>query len=152
MKRRVAFLVGGVAVFFVAATWLAKSPETIAADKANPAARNEPQAGRKAALKAFMRKKLAASQNVLEGLAVEDFDLILQGTKQLKATGAAAEFMAHNDALYAEYAGDFRRVVERMERLAKESKLDGAALAYVDLTLNCVECHKYVRNVLVALP
>ena len=127
-------------------------PNSTADDKSQPAISTVQgkDGARKAALKVFMRKKLDASQDVLEGLAVEDFELILQGAKQLKATGAAAEFMVHNDALYAEYAGDFRRTVDKLERHAKEGKLDGAALAYVDMTLNCVECHKYVRNILVA--
>ena len=93
-----------------------------------------------------MRKKLAASQSVLEGLVSEDFDLIAEGAKQLKGTAAAAEFMASNDPLYVEHADDFRRIVNKLAVVAKEKRLDGATPAYIDMTMSCVECHKHVRN------
>ena len=47
-------------------------------------------------------------------------------------------------------ADEFRRIVDKMQKAAKEKRLDGATLAYVDMTMSCVECHKYARNVLVA--
>ena len=93
-----------------------------------------------------MHKKLAASQSVLEGLVVEDFDLVAEGAKQLKATATAAEFMAFNDPLYIEQAEDFRRVVNKLAVAAKEKRLDGATLGYMDMTMSCVECHKHVRK------
>lgn len=105
---------------------------------------------KKTAMKAFMRKKLAASQDILEGLALEDFELIEKGAKELKATAAAAEFMVVNDPLYAEFADDFRRTVGKLEKAAREKRIDGATLSFVDTTMNCVECHKYVRTILVA--
>ena len=33
-----------------------------------------------------------------------------------------------------------------MQAKAKAKNLDGATLAYVRLTMNCIECHKYVRD------
>lgn len=105
---------------------------------------------KKIAMKMFMRKKLESSQSLLEGLAVEDFDLIAVGARQLKTTSAAAEFMVVHDPMYAQHADEFRRIIDKLERAAKEKRLDGATLAYVDMTLSCVECHKYVRNVLIA--
>jgi hypothetical protein len=104
----------------------------------------------KVAHKMFMRKKLESSQSVLEGLALEDFDLIAKGAKDLKTTSAAAEFMVIKDPIYAEHAEDFRRVIDKMSKAAREKRIDGATLAYMDMTMTCVECHKYVRNVLVA--
>jgi hypothetical protein len=117
---------------------------------AEKAADKEKPAGKKIAMQAFMRKKLEASQSVLEGLALEDFDLIARGAKQLKTTSAAAEFLVIHDPLYTEQADEFRRIIDKLERAAKERRIDGATLAYVDMTMSCVECHKYVRNVLVA--
>ena len=35
----------------------------------------------------------------------------------------------------------FQNANEQLIRMADEEKLDGAALAYVQLTLNCVNCH-----------
>ena len=133
--------------------WSVKVPDSVADDKPAPAAKEEPEkkpTNKKLAMKAFMRKKLEASQSLLEGLAMEDFDLITRGAKQLKATSAAAEFLVIHDPLYTENADEFRRIIDKMEKAAKEKRIDGATLAYMDMTMSCVECHKYVRNVLIA--
>ncbi|MGE5192449.1 MAG: hypothetical protein ACM3U2_08085 [Deltaproteobacteria bacterium] len=139
-------------LLFVAATlclgtiWAVHTPATGADEKEV----KKKEGASKIALRMFMRKKLESSQSVLEGLALEDFDLIAKGAKELKTTSAAAEFMVIHDPLYTEYADDFRRVVDKMAKAAKEKRIDGATLAYMDMTMSCVECHKYVRNVLIA--
>ena len=125
-----------------------------AQDKTKPAekaADKDKPAPKKIAMQAVMRKKLEASQSVLEGLALEDFDLIAKGARQLKTTGAAAEFLVIHDPLYTEQADEFRRIIDKLDRAAKERRIDGATLAYVDMTMAIVECHKYVRNVLVTV-
>jgi len=137
----------------VGPTWLLQGHSSGADDETKPAdkaAAKEKPGVRKTLLRAFMRKKLAASQSVLEGLVVEDFDLIAEGAKQLKATAGAAEFMAFNDPLYIEQADDFKRVVNKLAVAAKEKRLDGATLGYMDMTMRCVECHKHVRNAPIA--
>ena len=58
--------------------------------------------------------------------------------------------MVTNDAIYAQQADEFRRIVDKLEKAAKAKRLDGAALAYVDMTMSCIECHKHVRTILVA--
>ena len=150
---RVARLLLVVLVAFLGIALWFQSGSTVAQDKTKPAekaAEKEKPTPKKIAMQTFMRKKLEASQSVLEGLAVEDFDMIALGAKQLKTTSAAAEFMVVNDPMYAQEADEFRRIVGKLERAAKERRLDGATLAYVDMTMSCVECHKYVRNILVA--
>ena len=152
MARRYSALLVVVSAFLGLALWF-EGGASIAQEKgksAEKAVDKEKLTPKKIAMKAFMRKKLEASQSVLEGLAVEDFDMIALGARQLKATSAAAEFMVTNDAMYAQQADEFRRIVAKLERAGKEKRLDGATLAYVDMTMSCVECHKYVRNVLVA--
>lgn len=105
---------------------------------------------KKSVMKTFMRRKLEASQKILEGLAVEDYDMIALGARDLKGISAAAEFVVSKDMIYTQHAGEFRRIADQLERRAKEKRLDGSALAYMDLTLSCVECHRFVRNVLLA--
>jgi hypothetical protein len=142
-----------VAGTLVGIAWSLPAPDSVADDKPAPPAKEEPAkkpTNKKLAMKAFMRKKLEASQSLLEGLALEDFDLIASGAKQLKTTSAAAEFLVVNDPLYTENADEFRRIIGKLEKAAKEKRIDGATLAYMDMTMSCVECHKYVRNVLVA--
>lgn len=101
-------------------------------------------------MKAFMRKKLALSQDIMEGLALEDFKKIEEGARQLNAMSVAAEFMVVKEPLYADEAAEFRRTVNKMEKAAKELRLDAATLSFMDMTMSCVECHKYVRTIRIA--
>jgi hypothetical protein len=142
-----------LSVLIVAAClWFVVVPSNAKDDKDLPAkSDNQAKPGlKKLALKAFMRKKLESSQSIIEGLALENFELIEKGAKELKGMSAAADFMVSNDPIYKEHADDFRRVVIKMERAAKEKRIDGATLGFMDMTMNCVECHKYARTILVA--
>ena len=150
MRRQFSLLlviVGSV----LATTWLLHEPSSRADEEketkpAKKAADKEKPGVKKTLLRAFMHKKLAASQSVLEGLVTEDFDLIAEGAKQLNITATAAEFMVSKDPDYIEHANDFRRIVNKLAVAAKEKRIDGATLGYMDMTMNCVECHKHVRN------
>jgi len=138
-----------IALALLGMAWLFRTTPSHADDEAKPsknATKEEKPGIKETVVRAFMRKKLAASEKILEGLAVEDFDLIAEGAKQLKATAGAAEFMAFNDAEYVEHADDFRRIVNKLSVAAKEKRLDGATLAFLDVTMSCVECHKHVRS------
>ena len=50
-----------------------------------------------------------------------------------------------------EHSVEFRRTADAITAAAKKKNLDGAALAYVDMTMKCVNCHKYVRGVRISL-
>jgi hypothetical protein len=98
-------------------------------------------------LKELMQRKLKHSQKVLEGLALKDFDLIANHAEELVLVSKTAEWKVVKTPKYELYSNEFRRNAEEMIQKAKEKNLDGATLAYVDMTLNCVKCHKYVRDV-----
>jgi hypothetical protein len=57
-----------------------------------------------------------------------------------------AEFQLMKTEEYGKQSEAFHRSAQEMLKAAKSKNLDGAALAYVQLTLNCVNCHKYVRD------
>ncbi len=147
--RRHSSLLLMIAIVILGTTWALQLRSSRADDKtkaADKAAQDEKPGVRKAAVRAFMRKKLAATDRILEGLATENFDLIAEGAKQLKATAGAAEFMEYDDSDYVEHANDFRRIVNKLGVAAKERRLDGSTLAFLDVTLSCIECHKHVRG------
>lgn len=132
-----------------ASLWSLTAPAPLPAQD-KPKADAEKPAPKKTALKLFMRKKLEASQKILEGLTVEDYDLIRDGAKQLKGISAATEFVVSRDQLYIQHADDFRRIVDRLEKMGKERRLDASALAYMDMTMSCIECHRFSRTILIA--
>ena len=104
----------------------------------------------KSAREVLMKKKLDSAQKVLEGLAVRDFDLIEKHADNLVLLSKKAEFLVLKTPDYQMYSDDFRRNAEKAATMARQKNLDGAALSYVALTMNCVNCHKHVREVRMA--
>lgn len=95
----------------------------------------------------LMQRKLVCSQRILEGIALSDFDKISQNGLELMAISKEAEWKAIKTAAYELHSNEFRRIVSEVVDKAKAKNLEGATLAYVDMTLACVKCHKYVREV-----
>jgi len=96
--------------------------------------------------KELMRQKLDHAQSVLEGITLENFDLIAGHAAKLGALSQEAGWRAGDTPEYAEHSAIFRRNIEALKKAARERNLDSATLAYTKLTFNCVECHKYLRN------
>jgi hypothetical protein len=97
----------------------------------------------------FMRAKLGYSQKTLAGLTLEDFDAIADSAKELRRLSEAAEWNVPtmpNAVDYVVYTREFQRLTDEMADAAKSKNLDGATLAYLRVTMNCVNCHKYVRH------
>jgi len=59
---------------------------------------------------------------------------------------AATDAMVMQTAEYRERSNEFRRTVNAITDAARKKNLEAAALAYVDATLKCVSCHKYIRQ------
>jgi hypothetical protein len=95
----------------------------------------------------LMRKKLTHAQKVLEGIALNDFNKIAEQAGELIEVSKAAEWAVVKTPQYELRSNQFRRAAEEMIEKAKEKNVDGAALSYVELTMSCVKCHKYVREV-----
>jgi len=94
----------------------------------------------------FMRAKLGHSQHVLEGLALEDYDLIARGAQELALASQASSWQVLQTEEYARQSAEFRRSCDTLRGAAKARNLDGAALAWMEVTMKCVQCHKYVRD------
>ena len=95
----------------------------------------------------LMQRKLTSSQKILEGLALNDFDKIRENADELIQVSKIAEWHVLKTPMYELHSNEFRRTAETLGTRAKEKNLDGAALAYVEMTLTCVRCHKYVREI-----
>lgn len=95
----------------------------------------------------FMRAKLGHAQHVIEGLALADYDLIARGAHDLALASQASSWQVLQTADYARHSQEFRRSCESLRSAAKEKNLDGAALAWMEVTMKCIQCHKYVRDV-----
>lgn len=96
-------------------------------------------------LSGFMRKKLGASSQVLEGLTTEDAELIRQGTTTLLEMSKAEMWNVLADEDYREFNRDYRSSVRKLQEAAAKENFDNATLQWLDTVKSCVECHKYVR-------
>jgi len=94
----------------------------------------------------FMRAKLDHSSEVLEGLSLADFEKIRRGGQLLALASQASSWQVLQSEEYARQSVAFRRACERLERAAAEQNLDAAVLAWMDVTMKCVQCHRYVRD------
>lgn len=100
-------------------------------------------------LRAFMRTKLKASNQILEGLALEDMALIEEGAKTLAEMSSVEKWRVSQDAMYRQFSTEFTRNANKLVEAAKERNIDRAALRWMDTTMSCLECHRFVRNELV---
>lgn len=98
----------------------------------------------------FMQAKLKHSQQVLKGLAIEDFDLIAKNSQAMSLLCEDELWQVLQTPEYRARSAEFQRSVDAVTEAAKKKNLEAATLGYVDLTLKCVNCHKYVRKVRMA--
>jgi hypothetical protein len=97
-------------------------------------------------LKTFMRQKLVHSQRVLEGLTLEEYSLVAENAKAMKELSEDTRWRVSPDINYLRLSAEFQDLADELAQKAKEKNLDGATLAYVRMTLNCVKCHEYTRD------
>lgn len=101
-------------------------------------------------LDVFMRRKLELSREALQGIVTEDFPLIKRSAEGLEKMSRQAEWEVFRMDEYNHLSAEFRRVARTLAKQAEKKNIDGAALAYMQLTMSCVECHKFTRGVRMA--
>jgi hypothetical protein len=101
----------------------------------------------KDALRILMAEKLDKSKTILEGIALADFRKITTSSETLIQLSKTEEWFAFKTARYEQHTNEFRRAAENLADKAQHKNLDGVTLAYFDLTMSCVRCHQYVRDV-----
>lgn len=99
----------------------------------------------------LMKKKLEHSKKLLEGLTINDFDMVIKNSEELMLISQKAEFLATKTREYEVQTNDFRRALQNMIRKSKDKNLDGATLAYLDMAMACVRCHQGAREVKIGL-
>lgn len=99
---------------------------------------------------AFMRKKLDLSKQALEGIVNEDFALIKQSAEELEKMGKDKQWEVLTLDEYSHFSAEFRRVAKAMRTQAEKKNIDGSVVAYMQLTMSCVECHKFTRRIRLA--
>ena len=97
-------------------------------------------------LRFIMQRKLDHAHSLLEALITEDFETLEDSAGALRVLSEEAGWFVITTPEYTERSTTFRRAVAEIELSAKEKNLDRAALGYVDMTLQCVRCHQFLRG------
>lgn len=94
----------------------------------------------------WMKRKLELSQDVLQGLALEDYEKISEAARTMDKLNAIESFVRGRNESYKAQLDMFRYANKALIRSAEKQNLDGATLAFNQLTLSCVNCHKQLRD------
>lgn len=103
-------------------------------------------------LSKFMRQKLEASTQILEGLCTEDLQLVSDGSKVLLSMSNEERWRVSNDIMYRRYSQEFATAVEELQKESSDQDMDGTSLAWINVTMKCLKCHEWVRNTVLAKP
>jgi hypothetical protein len=94
----------------------------------------------------WMKRKLELSQNVLEGLALADYEKIGTAARTMDKLNAIENFVRGRNEAYRAQLEIFRYANASLIKSADAENLDGATLAFNQMTLSCVNCHKQLRG------
>ena len=121
-------------------------PATVETQPAKPRKTDKPKPGSEKAVRAFMRGKLTAMRQVMKGIVTEDYDLIRKNANKMKNMGTQVEWNVVQGPIYGNYSASFRQSADLLAKSAREKSTDGATLVYMQMTMNCIECHRYTRD------
>lgn len=94
----------------------------------------------------WMKKKMEYSQNILEGLAKADFAAIEKNASSMNSLAQIENWVRANTPEYKRELTTFRAANKGLIRMAQDEDVDGATLAFMQLTQSCVQCHKLIRD------
>src|SRR5690606_22941614 len=109
-------------------------------------ARQQEEQRRDRSLAMFMQAKLDHSKDILEGITTANFDQVAQGARALRTLTENELWRVSPNITYVRYTEEFVRLTDALEADGRAENIDGATLNYVNLTINCVNCHKFVRD------
>lgn len=97
-------------------------------------------------LSELMQQKLEHSQELLTAVVLGNHVNVERYANELMLISEASTWSPLQTPEYLHYASAFRESTETLIKEANARNLDGVALAYMEVTLTCVQCHKHVRG------
>jgi hypothetical protein len=94
----------------------------------------------------WMQKKLEFSKHILAGISTADFDQIVENGEAMRKLSTIEGFIRGRTPGYRTQLQIFEESADEIIRQAKRDNVEGAALAFTQLTISCVNCHKQLRE------
>ena len=101
-------------------------------------------------LNAVMREKLAHTQKILEAVVTSNWTSLETHTRELKQLTNDPRWMVLKYPEYARHSAAFVRAVQALHTAAAQRDLEKTPNAYINVTLQCVECHRYLARARIA--
>lgn len=93
----------------------------------------------------WMQKKLEYSKNILAGISTGDLDKSVASAESMRRLSLIEGFIRGRTPGYRTQLQIFEESADEIIRQGKNDNLEGAALAFTQLTVSCVNCHKQLR-------
>ena len=93
-----------------------------------------------------MREKLGHAQKILEAVVTNDWVGLETHSRELERLTNDHRWTALKYPEYARHSAGFVRAVQALHLAAAQRDLDETPKAYVAVTLQCVECHRYLAR------
>jgi cytochrome c556 len=94
----------------------------------------------------WMKHKLAASQRILEGMTRADYEMIEKSAEGMQIASYLEAWIRADLPDYKAQFQAFDYANRAIVSAARHKNLDGVTIAYTQLTISCVQCHKIVRD------
>jgi len=107
---------------------------------------DEPKSEQNQSTSFWMKKKLGFSQQILAGIATADFDAISENAQAMRNLSKVEGFIRGQTPGYRTQLQIFDEAAAEIARQAQKDNVDGVALAFTQLTISCVNCHKHLRE------
>ncbi len=133
MKRMIVVLVLVIGVILVSFSVKGEEPKKSSKDD-------------KQKVRALMMRKLESSQKLLEAITKNDHKGVEKYSDELVQITKEPAWKVFKTEEYDTFSSEFRRTAELLAQSAKDKNYDGASLTYIELTLSCLNCHKYMRD------
>jgi cytochrome c556 len=93
----------------------------------------------------WMAQKIEHSKKILEALTKEDYASVEAEANHLRKLGKIEGFVRRKDQAYLRHQQTFDSSLIEIAAQAKEQNVEGAVLAFNQLTTSCIACHKTLR-------
>ena len=97
-------------------------------------------------VKHVMREKLARAENILEAVVTSDWVSLETNSRELERLTNDPRWTVLKYPEYARQTAGFVKAIQALHLAAAQRDLEKTPRAYVDVTLKCVECHRYLAR------
>ena len=94
----------------------------------------------------LMQKKLTSTQQVIAGIAREDYKELAKQAQKLTLLSHEAGWNVIQTPEYIRLSDAFRSSTAQLKKAAESQNMDAVGLAYIKLSISCIDCHRHAKE------